>query len=274
MVEETTESVETTTEDTGSSVDWKASLSDDVKNDPSLADIKDVNGLAKSLIHAQKMVGSDKIALPKEDASPEEMSEFYNRLGRPKEYELTKAELPEGMSYNEDMEKVMKENMHAAGLTNKQANSIYKGYMEYLSGQHKDMTEKNQVQAETWIKDLKKDFGKAYDERVDLSQRAARELGGPDFLKWLDDTGQGNNPMFVKMFAKVGEMMSEGQAEPGVPRQFEMTPDSARQEIARLQRDPNFMNQYTNKDADGHKEAVQKFERLFEYAYPGDVQPI
>jgi hypothetical protein len=68
--------------------------------------------------------------------------------------------------------------------------------------------------------------------------------------------------------------MSEANAEPGAPKQFEMTPDSARQEIARLQRDPNFMNQYTNKEADGHNEAVKKYSRLFEYAYPGDVQPI
>ena len=219
-------------------------------------------------------MGSDKIALPKEDASPEELDAFYNQLGRPKEYEFTKANLPEGMTYNEDMEKAMKANMHKAGLTNKQADNLYTGYLEYLSGQHKNMTEKNELQADDWIRTLKKDFGKAYDERVDLSQRAARELGGPDFLKWLDDTGQGNNPMFVKMFAKVGEMMSEGKAEPGAPRQFEMTPDSARQEIARLQRDPNFMNQYTNKDVDGHAEAVKKFGRLFEYAYPGDVQPI
>lgn len=273
MSEETTGSVETT-EDTGSSVDWKASLTDDVKNDPSLADIQDVSGLAKSYIHAQKMVGADKIALPKENASEEELDSFYNQLGRPKEYEFTKAELPEGMQNNEDMEKAMKANMHKAGLTNAQANSIYTGYMEYMGAQHKDMTDKSQIQADEWVKSMQKDFGKAYDESIDLSQRAARELGGPDFLKWLDDTGQGNNPMFVKMFAKVGKMMSEANAEPGAPRQFEMTPDSARQEIARLQRDPNFMNQYTNKEADGHNEAVKKYSRLFEYAYPGDVQPI
>ena len=77
MSEETTGSVETT-EDTGSSVDWKASLEDGVKNDPSLADIQDVSGLAKSYIHAQKMVGADKVALPKENASEEELNTFYS----------------------------------------------------------------------------------------------------------------------------------------------------------------------------------------------------
>ena len=270
MVEETG-SVEATpevAEDTGSSVDWKNSLPDDVRTDPSLADIKDIGGLAKSYIHSQKMVGTDKIALPTENATPEEMAAFYDRLGRPKEYEFTKAELPEGMNYNEDMEKQMKAMMHESGLTNKQANTLYNGYMQYMGAQYSEQTAQAEGQKQEWYKTLQKDLGKAFDQEVDLSQRAARELGGEDFLSWLDTTGQGNNPMFVKMFAKVGKMMAESGAEPGKPQSFEMTPDSAMQEIARLQRDPNFMNQYTNKEADGHTEAVKKYGRLFEYAYP------
>lgn len=275
MSEEATGSAEAATEtavessvDTGSSVDWKNALPDDVKTDPSLADIKDVGGLAKSYIHAQKMVGTDKISLPTENATPEEMNAFYDRLGRPKEYEFTKAELPEGMDYNEDMEKQMKALMHSAGLTNKQANDLNNGYLKYMSEQFTNQKTADENQKAEWYKTLKTDLGKAFDEQVDLSQRAARELGGDDFLTWLDNTGQGNNPMFVKMFAKVGQMMAEAGAEPGKPQSFEMTPESARAEIARLQRDPNFMEQYNNKETDGHKEAVKKFGRLFEYAYP------
>ena len=275
MSEEATGSAEAATEtavessvDTGSSVDWKNALPDDVKTDPSLADIKDVGGLAKSYIHAQKMVGTDKISLPTENATPEEMNAFYDRLGRPKEYEFTKAELPEGMDYNEDMEKQMKALMHSAGLTNKQANDLNNGYLKYMSEQFTNQKTADENQKAEWYKTLKTDLGKAFDEQVDLSQRAARELGGDDFLTWLDNTGQGNNPMFVKMFAKVGQMMAEAGAEPGKPQSFVMTPESARAEIARLQRDPNFMEQYNNKETDGHKEAVKKFGRLFEYAYP------
>ena len=84
--------------DAGSSGgDWRASLSDDIRHDPSLASIQDVNGLAKSFIHGQKMVGADKVVLPKEDASPEEMNEFYNRLGRPEKYEISRPDLPQGL---------------------------------------------------------------------------------------------------------------------------------------------------------------------------------
>ena len=74
-------------------IDWKASLSEDLRNDPSLASINDVASLAKGYVHGQKMIGADKIVIPKDDASPDEMNEFYNRLGRPEKYEITKPQL-------------------------------------------------------------------------------------------------------------------------------------------------------------------------------------
>ena len=45
-------------------IDWKTSLTEDIRADKSLAPIKDINSLAKSYIHAQKLVGVEKIPLP------------------------------------------------------------------------------------------------------------------------------------------------------------------------------------------------------------------
>lgn len=125
------------------------------------------------------------------------------------------------------------------------------------------------MQRSEWHNELRRDFGKAFDESVDLAQRAAREFGGDSFLSWLDESGMGDHPMMVKMFAKIGKSMGEGVInEGGTRRDFMMTPDSARQEIARLQRDPNFMGQYSRSDVDGHAEALAKMQRLYEFAYP------
>jgi hypothetical protein len=280
MVEESTGSVETEAPvetpvaDTGSSADWRSSIDQEIAGDPSLADIKDLNGLAKSYINAQKMVGADKIVLPGAEASEDEMNEFYNRLGRPEKYEFDKVELPDGFDHSEPMDNAMKQLMHETGLTNAQANKLYTGYLQYLGNEYNEAVGQNDQMRSEWHTQLKKDLGKAFDESVDLSQRAAKELGGEELLKWFDETGQGDNPMFVKLFAKVGKMMSEAGAEPGEVRSFEMTPDSAQQEIARLQRDPNFMNQYTDKEAQGHAEAIKKMEYLFSYAYPDSEEAV
>ena len=275
MVEESTgsaevnaEATETVADAAGSSADWRSGIDQELQGDPSLADIKDINGLAKSYVNAQKMVGADKIVLPGADASPDEMNEFYNRLGRPEKYEFDKVDLPEGFEHSEPMDTAMKQLMHETGLTNAQANKLYSGYLQYLGNEYKEaMGNNDQIRAE-WSTQLKKDLGKAFDESVDLSQRAAKELGGDELLKWFDETGQGDNPMFVKLFAKVGKMMSEAGAEPGEVKSFELTPQAAQQEIARLQRDPNFMNQYTDKESQGHAEAIKKMQYLYDYAYP------
>lgn len=258
--------------DTGSSVaDWKASLDESLRSDPSLADIKDVSGLAKSYIHAQKMVGRDKVAIPQEGAAPDEWAAFYDRLGRPAEYELNKGDLtlPENVQVNEATEQAMLKIFHEAGLTNAQANAIYNGYMQQLVGDVEGANKARESQQADWHAELQKDFGKAFEQQVDMAQRAAREFGGEDFLKWLDTTGMGDNPMFVKMFAKIGKSMSESTADTGTgTNSFALTPDAARQEIARLQRDPTFMKQYSSTEMDGHNEAIAKMQSLFQYAYP------
>jgi len=263
-------------EDAGSSVtDWKASLDESLRSDPSLADIKDVSGLAKSYIHAQKMVGRDKVAIPQEGATPDEWAAFYDRLGRPSQYEINKADikLPENIQVNEATEKAMLDIFHQAGLTNAQANAIYNGYMQQLVGDVEGAGRAREEQQAEWHAQLQKDFGKAFDQQVDLAQRAAKEFGGEDFLKWLDQSGMGDNPMFVKMFAKIGKGMSESTADTGNgTSSFALTPEAARQEIARLQRDPTFMKQYSSTEIDGHNEAIAKMQSLFQFAYP-DMDP-
>ena len=67
--------------------DWRASLAEDIKTDKSLASIKDVNSLAKSYIHAQKLVGVEKIPLPNKHATEEDWNVVFDKLGRPKSAE-------------------------------------------------------------------------------------------------------------------------------------------------------------------------------------------
>lgn len=256
--------------DAGSSGgDWMSSIDESIRSDPSLADIRDINGLAKSYVHAQRMVGRDKVAIPQEGADQLEWDEFYNRLGRPEQYSFEQPQLVDGMEYDSGMEDAMKQVMHQAGLTQTQANALYKGYMEYVNNQGQGLAEGREAVRNEWHAELRRDFGRAFNESVDLAQRAAREYGGDEFLGWLDQSGMGDHPMMVKMFAKIGKQMSEGRiADGGGRRDFMMTPDAARQEIARLQRDPNFMKQYSSSETDGHKEALEKMQRLFEFAYP------
>ena len=56
--------------------DWRSSLPDDLKNDATLQNFKDVESLAKTVVHQQKVLGS-RIPIPKTD---EEKTELYAKL--------------------------------------------------------------------------------------------------------------------------------------------------------------------------------------------------
>tara|TARA_R100000458_G_scaffold59683_1_gene71136 strand:+ start:4231 stop:5082 length:852 start_codon:yes stop_codon:yes gene_type:complete len=254
--------------------DWKASLPEDLRSDPSLNDIGDVENLAKSYINGQKLIGKDRISLPGENATDSEISDFYSKIGRPDEakaYELgDRPALPEGLEYDEDFEKTFRELAHSSGLSQKQTKAIYDGYHAYIAKKSELDGEQGSVQANTWLEEMKKDFGKAYDERIDLAKRAVEKFGGGELKDWLNNTGMGNNPMFVKMFANIGELISEGKGDIPATRQFTMTPQQAQQEIARYNSDKDFMTAYASGDHSGHAGAVAKMNELFKLAYPDE----
>ena len=279
--EATTGSVAT---DTGSSTDapvqdWKASLSDDIRSDPSLADIKDADNLAKSYIHAQKMIGKNRVALPDENATDSDWGQFYDSLGRPanaKDYNLgDRPEMPAGMEYDENFENTYRELSHKVGLTPKQAKDLYDGYNEYVNSQVMIQGEDAVQQSAKWVEEVKKEFGKAYDERVDLARRAVDTYGDAQLKEWLDSSGMGNNPMMLRMFSKMGEGLAEGRSDSSGQRSFTMPPAQAKQEIARYNRDSDFMTAYSSGDHQGHAAAVEKMDSLFKLAYPDEtpIQP-
>ena len=267
--------------DAGSSAaptqDWRTAIPEDLRSDPSLTDIKDVGNLAKSYINSQKLIGKNRISLPGEGATNQEWGQFYDSLGRPEKPDAynfgERPVMAEGLEYDEQFEGAFKNLAHQAGLTSNQAKTLFDGYHEYVNGKVTSEGQDSAAQAGQWVDSLKKEFGKAYDERVDLAQRAVQTYGSPELNEWLDNTGMGNNPMIVKMFAKIGEGLAEGRSDATSQRSFTMTPDQARQEIARYNRDSDFMQAYNSGDHGGHAEAVAKMNNLFQLAYP-DETPI
>lgn len=258
----------------GSMQDWRASLDETLRADPTLADIKDLNGLAKSYVHAQRMIGKDKITIPQEGADPTEWDGFYERLGRPGDgnYKLDPTGLmPADLPFDPQVLDRFKKVFHSAGLSQKQAEGVFKNYLQYVGEVHANNQQGVESQRQEWVNTVKKEFGRAFDERVDLAVRAVETFGGTELVQWLDQTGMGDHPMFVKMFAKIGQQMQEALASPNQSRGWTMTPDTARQEIARAQRDTEFMKAYMTPAATGHAEAVKKMQDLFSFAYPDEA---
>lgn len=273
MSEET--NVEQEQETQGTSENFLDSLPEDLRGEPSLQDIKDLGSLAKGYVHAQKMTGADKVVLPSANASDEEMGEFYNKLGRPEQadgYEVPTENMPQ-VDLDKDLLGGFFEEAHRVGLNKQQAAALVRWQAQQTESYMSDAVQQQESGLEEAQAKMRKEFGAAYDQKMEMATTALKQFGGEELVNLLNSTGLGNEPAVIKAFANVGKAIANDEIIGGGGRQgFLMSPSEAKQAIADRKKDPNFMKSYQERDAMGHKEAVSEMQKLFATAYPtGDA---
>jgi len=199
------------TETPETSTDWKVNLSDDVKADKSLENIKDINALAKSYIHAQKMVGSDKIPVPNKYATEDDWNAVYEKLGRPKTADGYKFDLPQDKQVDEVSLKEFSSQAHKLGLLPGQAQGMVKFYNEITAKSLQDADSKALAARETSTKELKQEWGQAFDQKVLQAATLAKSVGATELLdtNLADGTKLGDHPVMIKAFAELANKMGE-----------------------------------------------------------------
>ena len=71
------------TADGGLHDNWRNVLTENIRNEKCLDNIKTFGALAQNYVHAQRAMGAKRFAMPSENSTPEEWNEFYTTLGRP-----------------------------------------------------------------------------------------------------------------------------------------------------------------------------------------------
>ena len=268
---DTAEPVTTLTENP---FNFKDHLAPEFKEHTALQDINDVNGMAKSYISAQEMIGQQRLPMPVAEADPSEWSRFYDSVGRPtgeegKGYEFDEGSIPEGTQKNDDMEKFFRKSMHDAGLSQKQAQAMYKSYNDF-SGQFTEKQANTTSDMEKkWDTDIRQEFGLAYNDQLESAKAAVEEFGSDNLKQYLDESRLGNHPEMIKFAAKIGaELLEKGsQGRAGRQSKSVLTPDQAKTEIAQLQGNAQFMEAYHGKGP-AHEEAIKRMTDLHDFAYP------
>ena len=246
----------------GDNQDWRNTLPEDLKNDPTLQNYKDVASLAKTVVHQQQMIGN-RIPLPKTE---EEKAELYGKLGRPDVPE--KYEVNVGQDYeqyfNESALAEFKNVAHKIGLNNDQVSAL----IDFQKSQVDYELQNQPAQLETQRKDteqsLKQEWGFDYDKNVRAAQRALDVYGDED-LKQLMNTEVGNNPAMIKLFHRLGQEVTEDMAQNTQNNKLTISPVDARQEIDAIMQNPK--HPYFDSRHREHKEAVEKVRQLHEKAF-------
>ena len=242
--------------------DWKASLSEAIRSDKSLENIKDIEGLAKSYVHAQKMVGADKIPVPNKYATDKDWDAVYEKLGRPKSADGYKFDLPQDKKVDEVSLKEFSTQAHKLGLLPGQAQGMVKFYNEMTAKSLQDADGKALAAREASEKTLKQEFGQAYDQKVTQAATLAKSVGATDILNrnLEDGTKLGDHPDMIKVFAQLASKMGEDSIVQASGPTY-LTPSQIEKQIGELTQTGSA---YWDKNHPNHGVAVQEVLALRE----------
>jgi hypothetical protein len=231
---------------------------------------KDPAQVVESYRNLEKLLGADRagrtVVLPGENASPEDMAAFYNKLGRPDTPDNYKLAIPE-VGGDPAFAKAAAAKMHELGLSTKQGQELV-NWWNGTMGDSAKQSEAAKLQAfQADEAALKAEWGAAHDQKVVVAKNVASSLGldAPTIDKLQAALGhKGVMQLLDKIGSKAGEdsFVSGGQNAPGFSSA--MTPGQAQAKIQELRADKNFVARYLNKDV----AAVDEMKRLHSFAYP------
>ena len=268
----TTESQDSPTEQNSGSVlgssivgdnqNWKDTLPDELKNDPTLENYKDVESLAKTVVHQQKMMGN-RIPIPKND---EEKAELYSKLGRPDEADKYDLAIPDThrQHFNDTSINNFKNVAHKIGLNNDQVNALIDYQVQELDAQQNFLNAGATNQKEEVEANLKKEWGYDFDKNLRQAQRAMSVYADDDIIQ-LMNTEVGNNPAVIKLFARLGADVTEDMAQNTQNNSLQASPLDAKQEIQQIMADTS--HPYFDASNVEHNNAVEHMRQLHEKAF-------
>lgn len=223
---------------------------------------KDPADLAVGYKNLEKLLGAEKMPMPKGADDAEGWNRVYDALGRPKSADGYKLSVPEGD--DGAFAKMAAGKFHELGLTSKQAEGLAAWYNEQGSGRMNEMQQQQAAKAEADMQSLKQEWGAAFDENVEYGRRAAREYGlNAEKLSALENS-LGTSEM-LKLMATIGRAQGESDfVTSSSGNTFGMTPSAAQQRISALRADKTWTAKYISGDADARSE----MQRLMNLAYP------
>ena len=250
----------------GSGTEFLQQLPEEIRGHPSLQSIKDVPNLALSYVNAQRLIGADKVALPK-NPTEDDLSNIYSKLGRPDE--------PSGYAIQADGQILTEGDVntytdiaHKLGLSKTQANGILDYYRSSIQQTTEAMSKDAQQQKQQIEQNLKAEWGADFDAKVSQANRAVADIAGQDLLDMVlqDGTKVGNHPAFIKAFASFADFKNSVTKEDTISENsvnYRMSPADAQSKIDSIMNDKSHPY-WDRKNAVARDKAVKEVQDLYE----------
>lgn len=258
--------------------DWYAGIADEsTRTWVQAKGWKDPSALAESAYNLEKLIGHEKagrtVVIPGDDAKPEEIAAFRQKMGIPANAADYKLPVPEGVP--PEFANEASKWFHETGIPPKQAQALTAKWNEFTAATQKAQDQAFVTKADQDFTKVVGDWGQEADANLEAGRRAAREFvpaANPDERAGLMqkiERAVGTETM-LKMFAAIGKGLGEHRmaGDGGGNGAFGMSQQQAQQRITELKSDKAWTAAYI---AGGANEKAE-FAKLFEIAYPEQKQ--
>ena len=243
-------------------VNFKDSIPQEYREEKSLENINSMEDLLKGYVHAQKLVGTNKIPVPNKHSTDEDWNEVFKRLGAPSNPEDYKYNLKD-VELDQNQVSEFNKTAHQLGLLPRQAEGLIKFYNEMngnIAANEEELAAQAQLNTET---ELKKEYGPQFSKRLDQAKKLAVSTLGQDFLEktYLKDGSRlGDNLSVIKAFSNLADKLSEDEIIKGDGTGY-MTAKEIEKEIDDLTQEGS---PYWNKTHPNHQKNIQEVLKLRE----------
>ena len=229
-----------TTVDTGSANEqkWYSNLSEEYRNHPSIQKFNDVNGMAKSYLSLESLMGQEKIPVPKGADDFNAWQVFNKAFNVPEtadkyEFNIEGTNEADFLGY--------KELMHKHHLPNDVAKELITQHLEAFKEYEQAKLDEINKARDLASESLKKEWGYKFEENIKTARNFLEKMSEneEDFNYFNQKIG--NDAKFLKLLTKLGEKISEGELGgfEGQARSFTKTPSEAKAELDKILNDPN-----------------------------------
>lgn len=212
--------------------DWKNYIPEEYKDRAEWNNIKDPSDIFKNYINAQQMI-SKSVRIPDDTASPEDIANFYSKLGKPQskdDYDFTYTPAKENYVYNKDSFDfgMFKDIADKANLTKDQYQALASAYIDinnenYLN-YNKQLEDKAAEELKTSEAALKAAWGQNYNSNINTISERIGKLYSKDTITRMQNAGLFRDAKFLETHLKLTKMMTgdtvfiEGNAVENVPQ--------------------------------------------------------
>ena len=214
-----------------------------LREDKTLPRIKKFWDLSSSYVNVRKQVPLDKMPRPNDNFSEADWDEFYKAGGRPdtaQDYNIKKPEdFPEEYWVQDNADKYQ-EVFHKLGINKKQSDALVALNNEMTLAAIKDIEQQEEMEFTTLKDNLRKKWGRAFDQNTHLGDIAIEKgaKGDEGFKERLIEKINAD-PDLIEYSANLGSLFSEH----GIFEDTKIpTPSDIQKQINELRADPRFLS--------------------------------